>query len=773
MKKFRKDERGSSLAMTIIAMTFISLLAVAVISMTITNIRLKQAQKGSQTNFYDADSIVDAVRAGVENLSDNSARDAYENVFAAYGALRSGGSDSLTEKYAKQYMNAMIVALSEGECDINSGASLYYKDEVIRGFLTQAQADYTGGIFVDGYKSNPGGKGTLEYDSERQTLLIKDITVVKTEKDYQTQINTDIRVNLPEMKSGINSEYLNYALLADNKVKIAGSASNATVNGCIYSGTVLRDTELDEPQAGFVVDSGATLNVNADYVVSRGDILVRAGSNMTIAGLDSTAEVWVENIETKPSSGGASGNTLSIDGKIEVSDDLEVWGDNDSVTLKGLYEGYNYNKDYSPANINKISDNANYSSAMLINGKNCTLDLYGLTEGLVLAGKTFISKKANEGESLSGAGSAYAGSRDIRTGESLTVKSSQLAYYVPKDYWKLVGTAGTTFSNPIVFTPIEGSTEQYEFDADGYNKYVNVAGFDVMDYVDATVPLSYYFRHDPSIKDDDLIYFYLNLKDDKMRDFYQIYSASSPQYSTLKDVNAKYMSSVGIRLDNSKNIITAGNILYKDSSSGKEAFSLGIENPDEGSSYANATAVNVSKQYMSLQMSLAGEYDKAYASSQYRLSDSAADEYTKSGINGTASERTNLFDVLVDRSAIENYENKGSADPNMPADSIAVVHDGDYVWDGAEKGGIIIATGEVELRKNFKGLIISGDDIRFEGATQIDADGETVEKILEADEKVYNMLSKYFRKTMAATIARGDDDSGDNEGVCYENWTKN
>ena len=53
MNKFRKDERGSSLVMTIIAATFISLLAVAVISMTVTNIKLKQAQKKSQTNFYN------------------------------------------------------------------------------------------------------------------------------------------------------------------------------------------------------------------------------------------------------------------------------------------------------------------------------------------------------------------------------------------------------------------------------------------------------------------------------------------------------------------------------------------------------------------------------------------------------------------------------------------------------------------------------------------------------------------------------------------------
>ena len=772
MRRLGKDERGSSLVMTIIAMTFISLLAVAVISMTVTNIRLKQAQKGSQTNFYDADSIVDAVRAGVENLSDNSARDAYETVFASYGAIRSGSSDSLTDKYAKQYMNAMIISLSGGECDISmAGSTLYYKDEVIRGFLTEAQAKYSGGNFVDGYKSNPGGKGVMEYDSKIQSLVIKDITVVKTEGDYQTQINTDIRVNLPEMKSDTNSAYLNYALIADNKVKITGAASSATINGSIYSGTVLRDTETDEPEAGFMIDSGATLNVNADAVISRGDILLRAGSNMAINGLDSVASVWVENVETKPSSGGASGNVLSINGEMKISDDLELWGDNDSVTLTGEYNGYNYNKDYSAANIYSISDNANFNSAMLINGKNCTLDLSGLSS-LILSGKTFISKKANDGESLSGAGSLYAGSRDIRTGESLTVKSSQLAYYVPKDFWKLIGSSGTTFSSPVVFTPIEGSTEQYEFDSEGYNKYVNVLGFNVMDYVDPVEPLAYYYRNDTSVKDEDLTYFYLNLRDDKLKDFYNIYSSASPQYSTLKDVNKKYMSNIGIRLDDNAAILTAGNILSKDTATGQEKFTLGHSSPDAGSNLYNSKIVATTKEYMSLQMSLVSDYSKAFTSSQYRLSDSELDEYTKAGITGTATERTNLFDVLVDRSAVVDYENKSSIDSNLPASSIVVVKNGDYIWNGSETGGIIIATGEVELRKNFKGLILSGKDIRFAGATQVDADGERVEEILAADQTVYNMLSKYFRKTMASTIARGDDSEND-EGVFYENWKKN
>ena len=103
-------------------------------------------------------------------------------------------------------------------------------------------------IFVDGYKSHVNGKGDMEYNSGDNSLLLKDLTVIKTEGDYQTTITTDIRENLPEMKAGTHSEYLNYALIADNKVKINGGSSAATIDGDVYSGTVRRDLPGASPE---------------------------------------------------------------------------------------------------------------------------------------------------------------------------------------------------------------------------------------------------------------------------------------------------------------------------------------------------------------------------------------------------------------------------------------------------------------------------------------------------------------------------------------------
>ena len=486
-------------------------------------------------------------------------------------------------------------------------------------------------------------------------------------------------------------------------------------------------------------------------------------------GLD--AHVWVENIQTKASSTGTAGNVLRINAETNVSDDLEIWGNNDDVTFKNSYCGYNYNKDYSAANIGKTSDNAQFSSAMVINGKNVTLDIQSLSK-LILSGKTFISKKGNKNESLAGAGPSYAGSKDIRTGEALTVKSSQVAYYVPSDYWKKVGSSGPTFPNGIVFTPIEGSADEYEFDVEGYNEFVGGNKFDVRNYVDTAMPLVYYYRHDTAVKADALTYFYLNVKEDKLTSFYQTYAKCSPDYAILKDVNAKYMSSTGIKFNGGAGVFCAtGNILYRDGASGQEKIEIGDESPGDEGAVVRSYAAEKSKEYMSLQMSLTSDYDLSLKSPQYRLSDNYSDVYTKKGITNTSSDKTNLFAVLLDEGKIADYESKSSSNPKLPSNSIIVVKKGDYTWNGSEEGGIIVATGNVKLEKNFKGLIIAGGDIEFSGATKVIADSDRLEKIFDNDTIIYNMFSKYFRKTIASSIAK-DDSSGDN-GICYENWKKN
>ena len=85
-KRFLKDKSGSSLVLVMICMSFLILLAGAVITTTVTNIYLKASQKVTQENFYETDSILDAVAAGIQNESSEASAKAYEKALGEYNA---------------------------------------------------------------------------------------------------------------------------------------------------------------------------------------------------------------------------------------------------------------------------------------------------------------------------------------------------------------------------------------------------------------------------------------------------------------------------------------------------------------------------------------------------------------------------------------------------------------------------------------------------------------------------------------------------------------
>lgn len=770
MKRVKKDERGSSLVLTIIAMTFISLLALAVISMTITNIRLKQAQKRSQTNFYNADSIVDAIRAGVEDLSSDAARDAYAAAFSAYSSVLSGSSKSLSDHYGSQFLQSMIHELSDGSEDMSDGVTVYhYKDEVLRGYLSAVQAD--------GYQSHTGGQGEMLL--QENTLLLKDIVVAKTQNSYQTKINTDIRIEIPAMTSETHSEYLNYALIADNQIK-ADVGGTASIEGDIYSGTVRRkESSAVDPEAGILVDHGTTLNINAENVISRGDILIRDASGMAISGKGSeTANVWVENIQTK-SSGGSGDNKLTIDGDCNVADDMELWGEGDSVKLSGNYYGYNYNEKYDGVNLTSVSQQSDFSSAILINGRKCTLNLEGLSR-LVLSGRTFISKKSS-GEFYDGTTTPIE-NKDIQMGESLSVKGSQLAYYVPVDFITK-GDAESGYVYPyrnggvLYFQYDTEPDKAYAFDYEAYNDYLGVAGFNILDYVSTTTPLVYYYRNDLSVSNKPVSYYYLNFENEILAgQFYSVFTASSPNYSTIEDVNKAFMTDAGITINNGDAILCrSGNVLYKNPDSGRTELKLANEAVVPDSLLTEYAKVKT-KEYMSRQLALVEDYDEASSSNQWRLSADNTELLTKSGKSDLTSEQTNLFYKLVDQSALTDTEAK-------VAEGGVKITTSSYTWNSSEKGKfgnpkamIIVAKGDVTLETDFSGMIIAGGDIQFNASgIKVTANSEVVEKMFTEDKNAasplfYDMFSKYFRKTVDSTI--GKDKADKKKNIYYENWTK-
>ena len=288
----RKDEgmgntgnkkKGSTLVLTVIAMTFVSLMAVAIITLTLTNIRLKINEKKSQEIFYSADSIVDAIKAGIEDMSSVSAAGAYTSALSVYSSVLSGTSTSVEENYTKDFLTEMIEKLSGGTQTLVSGQSQYqYSNDVIRKYLTDVQRNCY--------------SGTGEMVLENDTLILKGITAVYTDNSFTTKINTDIRIEVPAMTTETHSEYLDYAMIADDQIKIKGNSTK--VNGNIYAGTVGREnTDTDdagEEKTGILVKNSAVFDVEGENIITRGDIGVENTSKLTIAGSGSnSAEIFL------------------------------------------------------------------------------------------------------------------------------------------------------------------------------------------------------------------------------------------------------------------------------------------------------------------------------------------------------------------------------------------------------------------------------------------------------------------------------------------------
>ena len=300
---------------------------------------------------------------------------------------------------------------------------------------------------------------------------------------------------------------------------------------------------------------------------------------------------------------------------------------------------------------------------------------------------------------------------------------------------------------------------------------------------------------------DAIYYFYLNFDDSKASSsfFDLVYNKSSQQ--TIYDVvNKSYVDSVGIQIPSfsgSKTgyILSSGNIMYSDQgdvdSKGKANIKIRFDNNSQTPSDSfKKFAEENNKLYMSKQLALVDDYEEATKSSKWRLYDDndanrPDNKLTKSG----KSDHTNLFHTLVDvdkltTTSIGRYSI--TRDNGSTGTCGYIVSNGDVKWPEDYKARgfsqddpcFILAKGTVTVNSaKFNGLIIAGDDVEFMTSVHASSDAEAIEKLFEQDKNAaspafYDIMSKYFRKSVDATIGTSGA-SADINNVTYENWKKN
>lgn len=748
----RGQNRGASLIAVVVALIFVTIIGAIIMTITQTNIQMRAAETYSKRNFYSAEELMNELSAGLNESAAVAMQQAYIDVLLDYRDIVMS-SGSLQEEFQQAYMTELEKIFWDGvsprmiqhdplEPSVTQFVLGNYQKSVVYDGWWNA-CNHSSYSVVGDFISSDEGKCLLTTDDESTYTLdyLEGVFTLQNVKisyvdsiGYETTITTDIAFHTPELNPDDGSQirnFMKYALIADDQITIAGSG--VEVIGSAYAG-----------YNGINTNHSTTSFVGSN-IVTRGDIRLEPGSHMTIG--NSATRTWAENIVTA-SDVGSDPSTLTLNGNCYVADDLTLNGKNTTVNLNGNFYGYNFKEDYTGA---ASADRADFSSSIVINGEGSRLDMTGL-EYLYLAGRTYISR--------GGAGSV---NTDIPMGESLAVRTNQLAYNVPVSY--------VEFADPT--SPIATG---FAVDTNGLRQYAASVGLteaQVQNRLNTTSPIATY-RY---IDNGHAAYrYYLNFKDEQSANdfFYDYWTANSTK---LGAYGAGFADAIVI--SDTLNYTLSGDLMVRNTTSGLNSgftetrTNIVINdwqaaNPTAGTpagmyhTFSDRIAIN----YKALQMYLE-DFHSSVNSSNVRFKDA---------FGNIDKSMTPLTWNLIDMQKLDD-DNVSIDMGTVGTDHLVVIDNksgAEYTTTINDKG-LIIATGDVRVMGNFTGTIIAGGKISFSSisSARVSADENLVSEIFKNDAALgsSSVFTKYFVDN--GTVADGVIGAVQlGNYVSYENWTR-
>lgn len=742
MKKnsFHKDDRGASLLAVLILMVVVSAIAVVITKITIVNIQMKEVERGTKKNFYSADAIMDDLRTGAREQAETALENAYVDVLQHYVDYTSGGKNA-QDVFKQNYMNGLESYFADPmktKVDTtNEQGNVVYR---VAGY----DADKVKGCILDGTQQGcfvAPADPKYEIDYGAGTFTLKDVRVVyKDAQDYETTITTDLVFSTPDMNFSGQSqvqEFMKYALIADDQINV--NASNVTVDGSVYAGV-----------GGIVASGNGTGELKGRMILTRGDIVADMGSALKVG--DGNSSIWAENLMTT----GKSAATLDVNGNMYVADDLALNAKESKVTLQGNYYGYNFQKNYGAGDT--VATDADFSSAIMINGKSSSLNIQNL-KYLLLAGRTYISRGNNSSNT------------DIQMGESIAARTNQLAYYVPERYVK-VESGESTLLKWNDAQKVRIGEKEYPIGESDYAASIHVDPVKLDGWLNHANPIvPYYYING--------VNYYLNFKSQQdANEFYAAYYAGNT--SKAGGLAGTYLDKNALIIDeNNKMIMTlSGDIMYR--TKPEEMFqekAVTIE-PDNWKDSAGLLWDYCSKlavSYKSLELGLK-DFGQSVTPDQVRFS--VTDENGHEKIDKSIDP---LFDKLIDRSALQEeiakHKNPGDAGFTVyhPADDVYLIDNtGVYDLPTSITKGIVVATGSVKVSGNFEGLIISGGKVTFDANVQVKGNKLLVSNLFKEDQsRKAPLFSKFFRDCSGTAASNISGQLDLDSYINYDEWKKN
>lgn len=708
--------KGSALILILITMFLITTLGLAILSVSMMNIEMKSVDSKAKKNFYSAETALDEIEVGLEELITTQIKEAYTEVLEKYSTI-----------HPTQRVDKFREYLRDNLCEeLTDVSDTTLSSEKLRNLLTtyvKQTPIYTDSNKV-GVSINKAGvlPSALFYSTY---AVIHDVYVVYREQGYETVIQTDIKMEFPEalfdnaVSSADKYAISQYAIIADKGLNVGDDYATSLTNivGNIYAG-----------EYGIsVANYGTMVNAMANEVVTRGDIVVRDRARLYINGTG-TNQIWAKNIKSELSNGIAATNDTSIDinGNCYISNDLILNAKKSNVKLNGTYTGYS---------TNQLTE-SNNGSAIIVNGKDSTLDLSGISD-LIVAGNGSI-----EVPSYDITGNIKPNSY-IMTGDSISMKGNQIAYLVPE-------SCISVGHNPVLWSE--------------YNKGISVditkdTAIMLSDYVVGYRTVFYKLSGGLNV-----VYYYLEFTDEQKAYEYMI---------KYKEVHPDSLDNIRKTFPVNKMDFVYG--LTK--SNGIATRITGVNDvteilePRVNKSYFNSIESSTSSKYLWMTR---------------RLTE-ADDRKPYLDVNSLANSFINMSKIKAKAGGVVGA-NVYTPDP-LDTYSIQIIYNGKgkYAAVEEEKGtavlvntptrGILVATGDVKINSNFTGLVIAGGNITISSNASVYSDSTIVNDIWNRSDEDIN---QYFYDIVTGGVTGGGTGSGSGSQsidisnlISYQNWRKN
>ena len=831
MRKRMKDNRGFSLITVILAVAFIAILGLLVLYLALQDFRMKATDIKGKDSFYTAEQALEEIRMGLQQDVGDAMSTAYIKVMEAYNKDSQSTDAVMDELRQKDFESTFLSELTahvraagdDGQSALPVGQ---YSLDYLRNYVDlDTMEDFYADKETLIVTTSQGKTPSLESDPQKG-LLLKNLKVIYVDaKGLAAVIETDIRLGIPKVQFPTPStlpDLMNMIVVADSGIvcqrKSASDTSDAptTITGSIYAGN-LQDTDTSDNtlKTSIQVEKNANLQITSgDKVVTSGEIRLDTQSHFST---NSGVTLWTEGIRLTEAD-------VSLGGTTYLSDDLTVEktekNGSSKITIAGEYYGYgssdsarksrNYTQsgemftDHLPRLYDRLND-ADLNSAIVVNGRNTTIDLSGVQKFL-LAGRSYIASSGLKGK--------QSNNQDVLLGESLSVKGSQLAYLVPASLLKTGDKV--TASNPMNYDDYLESDLPKTAVKDQVDWTQGVAawgGQSLSDMgVDDTQPIQTVFYNDNA--GGGYVYFYLNFTDrQKASDFMQTYYSENSQ--TMHQYLSFYFGDdSGITVNDQDaylRYVTNGNILTYNGA--QSSGSLKDATDPEADEKLQQEQLNMQNTWYALNRKMITSVD--LLSTDVKDSDNISHDetsYTRSVFDNLVNEKQMVQFLKKQNPTGLRYTFTSSAeDGNLQA---LMVHNGESSSYQVKSGSgeitetvqgtkqplvitkkmaeednlrLVICTGNVEIQSgvNFKGIIMAKGKITLKAGAKLESAPLDAAKVFQSViGNAGNEVSPkdFFWEGDKYVLGNSHVTEDNNEGnsdkyqlgdyITYENWRK-